>query len=160
MCSYIIYIITKYTAQHIFQQLFIDTLLERISFGTINASIQLVFFFFFHKNSIRYSDYFWKKKYEIFIPHFYFNFSWQRWNNKFNRICNKFSLSHRQIYSLVYYANCSQVYYNNKELRKIIKCRMVQPINSIFLVTFLKRVREIYRPTWPDFICRFLVKFF
>lgn len=47
MCSYIIYIITKYTAQHIFQQLFIDTLLERISFGTINASIQLVFFFFF-----------------------------------------------------------------------------------------------------------------
>lgn len=118
------------------------------------------FFFFFHKNSIRYSDYFWKKKYEIFIPHFYFNFSWQRWNNKFNRICNKFSLSHRQIYSLVYYANCSQVYYNNKELRKIIKCRMVQPINSIFLVTFLKRVREIYRPTWPDFICRFLVKFF
>lgn len=80
MRSYIIYIITKYTTQHIFQQLFIDILLQRISheFRTDNASIRWFFFFFFcHKNSIpivRSSDYFLKKKSMEFLFPQYFNF--------------------------------------------------------------------------------------
>lgn len=161
MRSYIIYIITKYTTQHIFHQLFIDILLRRISHGlrTDNASIRWFFFFFFvikiqSRSYVRII--FLKKKYGIFISTI-FQFSWQRWNNNFNRICNKFSLSHRQIYPLVYYANCWQVYYSNKELQRIIKCTTCKFL--IFLVLHFWNAYEKFID-WPDFICRFLVNFF